>query len=135
MTANTMLPTLGTDGWVNQTLQTADYLLQDIFLSDYSQTFMYDGHVFSFSQVFQENQNDTAATTAKLRSRLTTYFSRYFNDVEVEVTHKEDPDDASKASVTLYLFFKDAEGNEFNLSKALELMDFKVKRIFSLING
>lgn len=135
MTAKVPYPSLGSDGWVQTTLQTADYLLQDIFLSDYSQTFIYNDHVFSLAQVFQENQNDVAGTTSTLRDRLTVYFSRYFNDVEVEVTFKEDPDDSNKASVTLFIFFKDNEGKEFNLSKAMELVDFKVKRIFNYING
>lgn len=135
MPAKNYVPELSGDGWVKETMMVVDYLLQDAFLSDYSQTHIYPDHVFSVAWIIQQHHNNVSELTQVMRTRLATYFSRYFYNVEAEVTYVEDPDDDSRVDLTLFLQFTDTANKQFNLSKSLEVVDMKVKKIFATMKG
>jgi hypothetical protein len=128
-------PSLSEDGWIMSGEQQADYLFSHFFVSDYSQTQLYLGHVASLPWIIQVGNNDMATTVKLTRSTLETYFTRYFEGVEVEVTEKTYDSPSSKAELTIYVRFLDREGKEIVLGKLAEIIDLKVNKIIDINNG
>lgn len=134
MTENYFLPTLSPEGWVQSTAEQADYLLAHFFASEFSQTHLYQRNVASFQWIIQESQSDMSKTMSLLKDTLFTYFGRYFDNINVDVNYLQDPPDSSSVTINLYLSFTDKVGKDFILSKALELVNSKIKKIVSLNN-
>ena len=135
MSENYQLPTLSPEGWVQSTAEQADYLISHFFTSEYSQSYFYNSNVSSFQWIIQNAQGDMNKTIADLKSTLSIYYNRYFNDVVVEITYKQLPIDSSKVNITLYISFIDKTGKEFILGKTLELINSKISKIISINNG
>lgn len=134
MTENYLLPTLSQEGWVQSTAEQADYLLSHFFTSLYSQTYLYNSNVSSFQWIIQNSQGDMEKTKSKLTSVLTAYYGRYFDNVEVNVTHEQIPEESSQVNLTIYVYFIDKTGKEFVLGKTLEMLNSKISKIISINN-
>lgn len=134
MTSRYLFPSLDTDGWVNTTVKVADYLISHFFLSDYSQTHVFDGKVASFSWILQHYQSDITGIISETQSTLQKYFSSQFNEVEVEVREKEDPSSINNHPLTIYLGFIDQDGVEHTLERIIKYQGLKVTEIISVIN-
>lgn len=135
MTSLATMPSLSEDGWVTDSVKVADYLLSHFFLSEYSQTYIYHQQVSSLPWILQVTQGDMNATIDKTRRTLSEYFSRYFNNVEVEVTDATSAEEPSKAAISLYIRFSDKENKEHVLGKFLETHDLKITKIIDINNG
>lgn len=136
MSSKVLLPTLSGDGWVNSSLKVADYLLSHFFLSDYSQTYFYEGYVASMPWIIQDTQGDMSKTCKVVQETLSTYFTRYFNDVVVEVTDVTDEtNDPSRGQISIYLNFTDTENKQYTMAKLINIIDSKIKSIIDINNG
>lgn len=129
-----ILPSLSTDGWVFATAEKADYLISHFFVAEYSQTQLYVSHVSSFPKIIQQNQGDMRNTAIDLRETLDKYFSRYFSDVQVEVTYKEVPEKSGKVQLDLFVSFVDHENKRFVLSRLVEVNNTKIEKILKINN-
>jgi len=134
MSENYLLPTLSPEGWVQSTAEQADYLISHFFTSLYSQTHIYPKNVSSFQWVIQDAQGDMEKTSSTLKSVLSLYFGRYFDNVDVQVTYEQLPVDTSQVNVTLYVSFTDKSGKDFILGKTIELLNSKISKIISINN-
>ena len=130
-----LYPSLSEDGWVSSPEKTADYLMSTFLVSDYSQTYLYKGLVSSLPWILQDNQGNIARACTAVRDTLNTYFSRYFNNVVVEVNEVENTESPTKGQMSIYVKFADKTGKEHVLGKLLKLADSIVESIITINNG
>lgn len=135
MATQISFPSLAEDAWVTSPAKIADYMLSHFFLSDRSQSYLYDQHVSSLPWILTENQGNIGTTISDVRQTLETYFSRYFNNVVVEVSEVPNPDSLSKAQITIYIKFYDVNGKEYVVGKMLQISDTILEKIITLNNG
>jgi hypothetical protein len=133
--SNLFFPSLSEDGWVVSTQQQADYLLADFFASDYSQTQLYLDKVSSAAYVIYKTQGDIIGTKNLLQNTLSDYFSRYFLNVNVDVTEVPNELDLSRVTLAIFLTFIDLDGIFFSLDKVFDIVDGKAVNILSINNG
>jgi hypothetical protein len=134
MSENYLLPTLSQEGWVQSTAEQADYLLSHFFTSLYSQTHLYNSNVASFQWIIQNCQGDMDKTVAQLKSVLSAYYGRYFDNVVSQVTYEQLPADSSQVNITLFVSFTDKLGKDFILGKTLEMLNSKISKIIAINN-
>lgn len=130
-----LFPSLDQQGWVSSSSSIADFIFSHFFVSDYSQTQLYLGEVTSFPWILVQNQNDMIQAASATRVALSRYFSRYFNNVAVEVSQGPDPTNPSKVQFTIYVSFTDGEGKDYVLGKLLEVMESKISKVININNG
>ena len=132
MKNNATVPSLSIDGWVNTPLRSADYLFSHLFLSDYSQTYIYYTNVKSIPYLVYKNQDSIPDLITGVKNMLDTYFGQYYDQVNSEVTANQ-PDGTS---VTLNIFLELIDDNvTYTLSKVIEFSESKVKQIIDVNNG
>ena len=81
----TPLPTLSTDGWVSHSKKKLDYLLTHFWLSEYSSSEIYAGHVASLPWLLQTHKNSMANLASATERTLQFYLGRYFPMAKVQV--------------------------------------------------
>lgn len=128
------VPTLTLDGWVTSGINKADYLIAHFFESEKSQTSLYGNSVASLQWVIQNNQGDIILTCQAIRETLSEYFSKYFSNVNITVTHKQDPPESSQYLVSIYLSFVDDKGQNHTLDRVFTLLNSKFKLVTDLNN-
>lgn len=128
-------PSLSEDGWVSSGIKIGDNLFSCFLISDYSQSYIYSGLISSFPWILQETQNDMSRTISLTQQTLSDYFSRYFNNVIVEVMEIDNLTDPSKGQISIYVKYSDSDNKEYVLGKMLEIADLTVKKIIDINNG
>lgn len=128
------LPSLSEDGWVMTDQRQAEYIFSHFFLSDYSQTYIYRDKITSFAWILAEGNGDMTKIGVMTQSRLSTYFSRYFHNVEVETEMLPDPNNPSEYSIKIYLSFDGKDGKNYNLGRIAFVQDSLIKRVVDLSN-
>jgi hypothetical protein len=126
-------PSLNLDGWTNSSIQVADQMLSDFFLSEYDQTATWPDKVSSFPWFLQQYADDLSAMAAAIQDALLKYFSNQFQQVEVEVLSEPLPDSINQHSLIFYLVFTDSSGEQFNLSKLLRYDNTKITEITNIL--
>lgn len=135
MAAVKYYPSLSEDAWVDSPIKIADNLFSCFFTSEFSQSYIYQGHITSFPYILQDNQGDITSTINAVRSELSIYFSRYFNNVVVEVIDKTDINAPNKVAIAIYVSFDGNDGINYSLGKMAESADLKVTKIINISNG
>lgn len=135
MAEKALYPSLSEDSWITSPERTADYLFSNFFVSDYSQTYMYPGLVSSLPWILQNNQGSISDSIREIRQTLSTYFSHYFESVEVNVDEVPNEEQPSKVHLSMYVKFLDNSGQERVLGKILRLNDTIVEKIIEINNG
>lgn len=135
MATGITFPALSEDGWVTSSAKTADYMLSHFFLSDRSQSYMYDQYISSFPWILTDTQGNIGLTISAVRETLQTYFSRYFTSVIIEVVEVPNDEDPGKAQISLYVKFTGRDGKEVVLGKMLQINDTILEKIITLNNG
>lgn len=133
MTSRTLLPTLDTKGWINRPISVYDTMLSDFFLSEYSQTFAFTDDVSSFPWILQQYRDDITRIASETKSRLSIYFARQFNDVEVTVNYQANENSINSYALLLFMEFTDVNGERFNLNRLIKHDDLKVSEIISTL--
>lgn len=128
------VPTLSLDGWVGSTQEAADYLFSHFFLSEVSQTECYPTYVTSFPELIERNNGDMSKTRSDTEAALRFYFSNYFYDVETECTIEDVTPGSSNTAIRIFVEFKDANGNTFNLARLGTIENSKIVQIVDLNN-
>jgi hypothetical protein len=134
MSSKVLYPSL-TDSWVSSSLGVADNLMCCFILSDYSQSYLYQGFVSSLPWIIQDTQGDMSRTCSVTQSTLSDYFSRFFNNVAVEVTEIPNTASPSKAQISIYLSFQDSENKTFVLGRLLNIVNSKIAEVIITNNG
>lgn len=135
MAGEVYFPSLSEDGWVTSSMKIADYLLSHFFISDFSQSYIYITNVSSLPWIIQKHQGDISRTCTEIQNTLSEYFSRFFSNVQVEVTDVTNTATPSKAEISIYLKFIDKDNKEFVFGKLLEIADMTITKIIDINNG
>jgi hypothetical protein len=128
-------PSLTDSGWITSSPQILDNLLADAYESDYSQTALYRGQVFSIAYVIQEGQGDIPRTIGLLQEGLSRYLKRYFQEVAVEVYRVSALESSSKVELSMYINVTDQDNKSINAAKLLEVTNGQLTNIVTLNNG
>ena len=135
MTSKYLFPAVDTDGWTKTSVKVADYLFSHFFLSDYSQTAVFNGKVASFAWILQRNQSDISSIMSVTQETLSQYFSKQFDEVEVEVYEIPNEESINDHKLTLFLSFKDKDGVSHSLERIIKYQGLKVTEIISVVNN
>ena len=135
MAENALYPSLSEDSWITSPERTADYLFSNFFVADYSQTYLYPGLISSLPWILQDTQGDISRAQTDIRQTLTTYFSHYFNNVDVSADEVPNEEEPSKVHISIYVKFTDSTGQERVLGKILRLNETIVEKIIAINNG
>lgn len=127
-------PSLTETGWITSSEITGDFLFAHFFASDYSQTHLYSGHVSSFAKIMQKNMDNVDNLVSELRSTLLLYYTRYFENVVVDVNVKDDLTNDSKLSLLIYIAYSDTAGKQYNLAKLVRDVTSKSSQIIDINN-
>lgn len=128
-------PSLSEDGWVEEPVKIADWIMADFFSSDYSQTFSHPGHVASFAYIVHKYQGSITDTVNKLTQVLTIYFSRYFDNVLVEIEDVEPDQTIPTRTLSIYVVFSDSKGVRYNLGKQATFEGSKLLTVINVLKG
>ena len=134
MAAIIPVPTLSLDGWVFSTVSKADYLIAHFLEAEKSQTHLYGLQVSSLQWIIQQKQGNVSDACILIRDTLGKYFSNYFTDVQIDTSFKEKSLNSNLVVITISVSFTDSTGQEFLLSRLVDLLDSKVQKIQQLNN-
>ena len=126
---------LSSDSWIDRSFTTVDTALSWIFLSDYNQTSLYRGHICSVAYLIQKNQGDINGLLADMRSSLETYFSKYLDQVQVEVDNITNVNRDSNITLRIYIVGNDENGKPISVGKTLTTDGTKILKITNLLNN
>lgn len=131
----TPVPSLGGTGWVTEIAERADKLTSYFFISDYSQSTLYEGNITSLPWLIQQFGQDETALVRETREALQVYFGRYFEQVQVDVSTQVDDSEAPgtinmRIDVTVY-----ENGQKYSLGRLVSSLDSKITKIITLNNG
>ena len=79
------LPVLGPLGWVTDGRTMLDTVTSWLYASDNSQSYFFNGDISSIAYVLEKNAGNLEKARGELEEMLTRYYSRFFDQVEVEV--------------------------------------------------
>lgn len=128
------MPSLSTDGWVNDSIQIADYMMSHFFLSEYSQTYLYPNNVASLPYLIEINKGSPQKTAQAIEQTLTQYFENYFKDVTVQCRYRNDSTDDTRASVDVFIEYSDSDGVQHSFGKSAEMVNGKFNKIVQINN-
>ena len=129
-----VLPTMSTDGWVDSPTVKADRLFAHFLVSEYSQTALYTGNVSSLAYLIQKNKEAPMSTANEIKTALNVYFSRYYDQVEVDCNWTDVDPEGGKAEIQIYASLIDSDGISISLGRAISIVDSKVQKVAALNN-
>lgn len=135
MTIATYVPTLSTDGWVSSPSLMGDYLLSHFFVSDYSQTELYNGQVASLPYLIALYQNNISGLLIGVQDTLSVYLSRYFNNVVVEANSVPNTTNSSSIGFSIFVGYTGTDGIQYTLTNIIETVNSKISNIINQGNG
>jgi hypothetical protein len=116
-----VLPVLGGEGWLTDGELIMNKLFIHMFLTDHSQSNIYQGSVTSLQYILAEHGNDIPELVSAVSDAVTRYYRRYFQDVVVNFKSiATDDDDTAAADYTLYISGS-LNGTTYDLSKTLQV--------------
>lgn len=130
------IPTLGTDGWVNDPESVADYILAAFLTTNRSQTNLFRDHSKSFQSILMEYTNDIPGLENELKETLTRKFRKAFSDesyAKVSIDSIADKPDQYIINFTGIVF---SEGREYSVTKLVETDSSRIININGInVNG
>ena len=130
-------PSLSSDNsWLTNPTQIADAVTAHLFLSNHSQTQLYLGNVSSMAYAIQQGTGDILLTIELIRKMLINYYSRFFTQVEVEVSEYITTENSlsGNTSLSIYINFVGDDNKVLNVSKLLEIQNGKLINVINLLN-
>lgn len=128
------MPALSEDGWVMTDQLTADYIFSHFFLTDYSQTYLYKDQVSSFAYLLANSVGNPTKLQSDVQGQLQSYFSRYFNNVAVDCSSKQNSQNPNEYTLTIYVSFDGKDGKNYTLGKLAFISGSISKKVIDLNN-
>jgi hypothetical protein len=130
-----VVPSLSSSGFISNTAEKADRLLSYFFVNEASQSELYFGQITSLPDLIQKNNNETFVLEKSTTDLLKKYFSRYFQNVEVQArTDKPQPGDENRTNLTIYVAFTD-NGKSYSIGRLVQIVDSKIAEIVHINNS
>jgi nucleotide-binding universal stress UspA family protein len=130
------VPSLSASGWVIEIAEKADKLMANFFASDYSQSNIYKGSITSLAYMVREWSKDTYTLSTNMERELFNYLSRYFEEVQVDVSVSEETVSGQGTVLSIELDVIVVEnGQRYSLGHLITTMDSQVIEIIKTNNG
>lgn len=115
------IATLGPKGWVTDGKTMLDMVMSWAYASDASQSYFFNKDITSIADIIQKHAGRIDQATVALQEALTTYLSKFFDDVQLEcvVFDKEMKDFHLQGEVMLRASMIDHTGQELQLSEIM----------------
>ena len=121
----TRVPTLSTAGWVSDVANMAVKLMDYFITSDVSQSQLYRGEITSLRHLVQRHGSNPTYLEEHVRTQLSNYLSRYFDDVQVNTrTTGLDVADGRYTLVLDVMLSKDSK--QHSLGRLIEIGESKI---------
>lgn len=133
MPENIAVPSLSVKGWVKTIPEKCDTLLAHFYASDVNQSLLYPKQVANVQGIIQRNMHDIPGLCQDMRSRLEQYFSRYFDQVIVEVVDDLETNLTDKVTIWVKIQITD-DGRYYDGGYQISLVDSKFEKIVNLNN-
>ena len=130
-------PSLSSDNsWLTNPTQIADAVTAHLFLSNHSQTQLYLGNVSSMAYAVQQGTGNIITTIELIKKMLTNYYSRFFTQVEVEVSEyvKLESSLSGNTSLSMYVSFIGDDNKIINISRLFDIQNGKLVKVTNLLN-
>lgn len=128
------VPTFSPSGWVGNALEKVDFMLAHFFETQKSQTHFYKdkSKVTSYQSLIADAATD-GELAANLNSYLNTYLSTQFDNVQMDCQVSGANDDPDNIQLTIQIGCNlTADGVQYTLAHAVELLGTQVQRIYRL---
>lgn len=133
--ADAALPSLSEYGWITNSIELADKIFSYFFVSEFSQTYLFNNKIASLPYILQQNQDDLQKMASDVKYWLNQSFSNYFQNVEVSADVNPNDNNPNKYQLTLYVQFTDKEGKTYSLGRLIEISDLTIRNIIVQNNG
>ena len=116
------LPMLSGEGWQKDPDMIMSKLFIHIFLTDYSQSNIYQGKVTSLQYILAEYGDDVPKLTREVTEAVKTYYRNYFDsaDVEFELSQQDDPDVSAKMIFDIRITTT-LNGKTYDLNRTMQI--------------
>lgn len=129
------VPTLSASGWAGNISEKLDKLISYFFLSDFSQSHLYRGHVASLPYIIQSSSDNKSLLRTQTQKTLMDLLRPYFDTVQIDVTliaiDEANPDNINlrvDATVT-------QDAVLYSVGREVQIVNSKVVAIFEANNG
>ena len=128
-----ILPTLSTDGWVNELAMKADRIMSYFFISDFSQTELYPDKITSLPYIIKVNAGDEMLLKSEMTRALNAYLSRHFDkaDVSVSTNITSDTDHRLEIKLIITVYENDVQ---YNLGRLIQTVNSTISSIVNINN-
>lgn len=127
------VPVLAESGWISEPLHVANVLMSHLFLSDHNQAPLYTIEVASFSWAIHKGGDNISDIIREVKTTLSNYFGKYFEQVTVEVSENKQSQDSAAAAIEIYLSFQ-ANGAEYNIQETIKQENGVFVRTIDIVN-
>lgn len=131
------VPTLSSKGFVYTTGDCLDNLLAFYFLCNHNQSEIFKGRVVSYQHTLANHQDQPTVLCQMVQQELTTYLSRYFNLVSVEVNWKDEIEGSGNGDyqVEIDVMAGNTLDDQQRLYKTTNIKQGKLYKIFTYNNS
>ncbi len=114
------LPMLSGEGWLKDPASMMNKLFIHCYMTDYSQSNIYNGYVTSLQYILAKHGDRVAELSNDIKQSLTDYYGRYFSQVTVDfsLSKQDDPDKSGKMIFDLHISGKYGD-TYYDLNKTL----------------
>ena len=127
-----VVPELGPGAWVTDPMKQLDLLMSHALESDYSQSTIYQGKIFSIPFIIASWQQDEVRLVEEINNGLGNYLGRYFDSTDVNCTVTEVASDGTYA-LNLAASVK-RNGLSYGIERLAEIKDGHIRNVIKEAN-
>lgn len=129
------VPSLSASGWVGNISEKLDKLIGYFFISDFSQSQLYNGSIASLPYIIKTCAEDRSRLRSTTNKTLTNLLRPYFDSVQIDVqVLNDDPTDPGKVNLRVDATVTQ-DGTIYSVGKEIQTINGKVVAIFNANNG
>lgn len=129
------VPSLSSDGWINDIARKTDRLLSYFFVSEESQSNIYDGQIASLPGLIREYGNRPLDLKSQMREALINMLKGYYDSVDVSVSvSTENTQIPGRADVTVTITVTE-NGKSYQVPQLVQTLNGKLLNIINLNNN
>jgi hypothetical protein len=127
-------PVPSLDGWITSPSLKSDYLIGCFFISEASQSYVYDGNIASLTGIIQQYGNDNLQLQTQMKNMLAMYLSGYFDQVNVDcIVQTTNTVQAGRMDVTVSVQLVD-DGVSYSMGYLAKMLNGVAVQIMNLNN-
>jgi hypothetical protein len=129
------IPTLSTQGWVDDLPTMVDRQLAYYYVSDYNQTFFFPGQVYSLGRDLQISGGKVEILMDLIKTNITALLKEISGNVRVEASCPDFDDETSGRKAINVRMAIEYNGQELLVGRVLEIRNGKLANVLRMNNG